>query len=48
LDVDILVKQVYIGENGLADPRRTHLLVYAQDKQTKIPLAAVRLKGYVK
>uniref|UniRef100_A0A914LYM9 Cadherin domain-containing protein n=2 Tax=Meloidogyne incognita TaxID=6306 RepID=A0A914LYM9_MELIC len=44
LDVDVLVKQVYIGENGLADPKRTHLLVYAQDKQTRIPLAANKLK----
>ncbi|CAK5064932.1 unnamed protein product [Meloidogyne enterolobii] len=44
LDVDVLVKQVYIGENGLADPKRTHLLVYAQDKQTRIPLPANKLK----
>ncbi|KAF7629896.1 hypothetical protein Mgra_00009125 [Meloidogyne graminicola] len=46
-DVNILVKQVYIGDNGIADPKRTHLLVYAQDKQTRIPLTAIRLKELI-
>jgi hypothetical protein len=46
LEVEVLIKQVYIGEDGLADPRRTHLLVYALDKKSRVPIPATRLKEW--
>uniref|UniRef100_A0A914I5N4 Cadherin domain-containing protein n=1 Tax=Globodera rostochiensis TaxID=31243 RepID=A0A914I5N4_GLORO len=44
MEADVLVKQVYIGEDGQADTRRTHLLVYAVDKRTRVPVPAAKLK----
>ncbi|KAL3082214.1 hypothetical protein niasHT_037852 [Heterodera trifolii] len=44
MDADVLVKQVFIGEDGQADPRRTHLLVYAVDSRTRVPVPAAKLK----
>lgn len=44
LEVRILVKQVFIGQDGRADPNRTHLLVYALDRQTRVPVPATKLK----
>ncbi|KAI1713320.1 CRE-CDH-12 protein [Ditylenchus destructor] len=45
LDVRVLLKQVYIGEDGHADPARSHLLVYALDRLSRIPLDASSLKS---
>lgn len=43
-DVRILAKQVFIDINGRADPRRSHLLIYALDKKTRVPVDAESLK----
>ncbi|KAI6220826.1 Cadherin domain containing protein [Aphelenchoides fujianensis] len=43
-DVHVLTKQVFISEDGHADPQRTHLFVYALDRNTKIPLDGITLK----
>ncbi|KAI1704454.1 cadherin domain-containing protein [Ditylenchus destructor] len=45
LDVRVLLKQVYIGEDGHADPTRSHLLVYALDRLSRIPVDASTLKS---
>lgn len=44
LDFHILAKQVFIGEDEQADPTKSHLFVYAQDKKTRRPLDAEALK----
>lgn len=46
-EVRVLVKQVYIGEDGHADPKRTHLFVYALDRETKRPVNGYELKRLV-
>ncbi|VDM27018.1 unnamed protein product [Toxocara canis] len=43
-DVRILVKQAYVNEDGQVNPQRTHLFVYALDKNTHIPVGRDRLK----
>lgn len=40
----VLVKQVYIGEDGHADPKQTHLFVYAIDRETRKPVDGFTLK----
>uniref|UniRef100_A0A915E6W0 Cadherin domain-containing protein n=1 Tax=Ditylenchus dipsaci TaxID=166011 RepID=A0A915E6W0_9BILA len=45
LDVRVLVKQVYIGEDGHPNTAKSHLLVYALDKLSKVPVDAVTLKS---
>lgn len=47
LNVFVLVKQIWVGPDGVADPNRTHILVWAQDKQTKIPVIASQLKMFL-
>lgn len=47
-EVRVLVKQVYIGEDGHADPKKTHLFVYALDRDTKRPVLGYTLKRLVK
>lgn len=46
LDAFVLVKQMWIGHDGTADPKRAHLLVWAQDHETKVPVEADILKKF--